>query len=182
MVHPDTALKFINEAVGHGLVATRPIPRGSLVWVKDDLDQVVAQEALAALPAVGRETALRYSSPYGPGALVLFWDHARFINHSCSPASLVAGGRFSIAVRDIAAGEEITEDYACLSLFPDESFTCHCGSSRCRGRIGAGDAAGQIEEWSEALREALALMSQVPQPLRPLMRDEYLSEAHRAAA
>jgi uncharacterized protein len=33
MVHPDTTLAFVSDAVGYGVVATRRIPRGTVVWV-----------------------------------------------------------------------------------------------------------------------------------------------------
>ncbi len=180
MVHPDTELRFIRPEIGHGLVATRPIPCGSLIWIMDDLDQVFAPEALASLPAAGREAVLRYSARKPSGDLVLFWDHARFINHSCSPASLIAGWHISIAVRAISAEEEITEDYALLNLLPEETFACQCGGERCRGRIGPDDVLAKGAEWAEALRRALALMDGVPQPLWALMRDEYLVEARAA--
>ena len=84
-------------------------------------------------------------------------------------------------MRDIAAGEEITEDYALLSLRPEEAFACRCDSPRCRGHVGPHDVVSRMKEWKRILRHALSRVGTVSQPLQPLMRDEYLAEARRFA-
>jgi hypothetical protein len=43
------------------------------------------------------------------------------------------------ARRDIAAGEELTVDYALFSVVPEWRMDCHCGSSRCRGVVTGND-------------------------------------------
>jgi hypothetical protein len=177
MLHPETELRLISAAVGHGIVAARPIPRGTLVWVQDELDQVVAASAIDALPPAGRAAALKYSARQDDASFILFWDHARFTNHSCAPVTLTAGRRFSIAIEDIPAGGEITEDYALLNLAPEESFTCLCGASRCRGWIGPGDVAAMTGRWRGAVGRALARVHCVPQPLAALLRDRDIAEA-----
>lgn len=54
-------------------------------------------------------------------------------NHSCSPnAEETAVGL--VATRDIARDEEITVDYALLSI-ASWSMTCNCGADNCRGII-----------------------------------------------
>lgn len=70
---------------------------------------------------------------------------SRFINHSCSPnlinhqvlvesmdCQLAHIGLF--ANRDISLGEELTYDYRYKPL-PGEGYPCHCGASKCRGRL-----------------------------------------------
>lgn len=57
-----------------------------------------------------------------------------FINHSCNPNCGLQGINVGLAIRDIAAGEEITFDYATLDN-EDYSFACKCGNSECRGTI-----------------------------------------------
>ena len=47
------------------------------------------------------------------------------------------GGTIEIAVRDVAAGEEITCEYATLNL--TEPMDCRCGASGCRRTIGSDD-------------------------------------------
>lgn len=67
----------------------------------------------------------------------------RFINHSCAPsceAEVDAKRIFIVALRDIAAGEELFYDYA---LQRDEEagpewrhlYVCRCGAPTCRGTL-----------------------------------------------
>lgn len=69
-------------------------------------------------------------------------NEARFINHSCEPncQAVDVDGRIWIeALRPIAAGEELTYDYAYERSEIDEQFealyTCTCGTPGCRGTI-----------------------------------------------
>jgi hypothetical protein len=60
------------------------------------------------------------------------------VNHSCDPnAGLIIDGTDVrlIALRDIAADEQITFDYSTTMDEDDFEFACLCGSPRCRGRI-----------------------------------------------
>ncbi len=57
-----------------------------------------------------------------------------FSNHSCDPNIGVQGQIVFIAMRDIAAGEELTHDWA-MTDDDDSSIECHCGSANCRGTI-----------------------------------------------
>ncbi|CAK7339486.1 unnamed protein product [Dovyalis caffra] len=70
---------------------------------------------------------------------------SRFINHSCMPnlvshqvlVNSMDSQRTHIglyASRDIAFGEELTHNY-CYELLPGEGHPCHCGASKCRGRL-----------------------------------------------
>lgn len=70
-------------------------------------------------------------------------NDSRFINHSCEPNCVVeiAHDRVHVhAARDIAAGEELTFDYAYEweARYPVqmlESHRCACGARQCRGSI-----------------------------------------------
>src|SRR5260370_5702734 len=57
-----------------------------------------------------------------------------FTNHSCDPNIAIQGQIVFVAMRDIAAGEELTHDWATTD---DAEYTlaCRCGSPRCRGTI-----------------------------------------------
>lgn len=62
---------------------------------------------------------------------------AMFINHSCHPncESEEADGQIFIsAIRDIAAGEELTYEYN-LHDSDDEKGDCFCGDAKCRGTM-----------------------------------------------
>ncbi len=58
-----------------------------------------------------------------------------YVNHSCDPSMLN-----DVAFRDIAAGEEITTDYAYCEASPNYRLEpCGCGSPLCRGRMTGDD-------------------------------------------
>jgi len=57
------------------------------------------------------------------------------LNHSCDPNLAVRGLRDYVALRDIAAGEELTVDYSILNDERHWSMRCLCGSALCRGTI-----------------------------------------------
>lgn len=62
---------------------------------------------------------------------------AMFINHSCDPncESEEEDGRvFISALRDIAAGDELTYEYN-LHDSDDEKGDCYCGAAKCRGTM-----------------------------------------------
>lgn len=59
-----------------------------------------------------------------------------YINHSCEPNSymkILYGHILVLALRDIAAGEEITLDYQ--STLHSDRKRCTCGARSCRGTI-----------------------------------------------
>ena len=61
-----------------------------------------------------------------------------YSNHSCEPNVGFGGNVVLVAMRDIAAGEELTTDYA---LFDDYEggMDCACGTPSCRRRIDGRD-------------------------------------------
>ena len=56
-------------------------------------------------------------------------------NHSCDPNLWLAGAYTLAARRPIAAGEEVTSDYATSTGVGDFAIACSSGSSLCRGVI-----------------------------------------------
>ena len=38
MLHPDTTLAWIDDTIGVGVIATKPIPKGTITWARDALD------------------------------------------------------------------------------------------------------------------------------------------------
>jgi hypothetical protein len=62
---------------------------------------------------------------------------AMFINHSCDAnceTEEIDGHVWIMAVRDIAAGEELCYDY-CLYDGDEEEAPCNCGAKNCRGSM-----------------------------------------------
>jgi hypothetical protein len=102
---------------GHGLVATQAVSRGTPIWrFVPGFDQEFTPEAWAALPEPAR-THVRHFCFVRQGDLhlILSGDHACFINHAQPPNTglpgIQAGCAATVALRDIAAGEELTCDY-----------------------------------------------------------------------
>ena len=63
---------------------------------------------------------------------------AAFVNHSCQPnceTDQIENRIWIIALRDIAAGEELTYDYNIYDAEPGEDSPCHCGARGCRGTL-----------------------------------------------
>lgn len=71
------------------------------------------------------------------------------LNHSCDSNLWMADEVTLVARRDIAAGEELTVDYALFTAQPDWRLDkpCHCGSACCRRLITGND--WQIPEVQE---------------------------------
>jgi SET domain-containing protein len=176
VIHPHTELRFINPEMGFGVFATRFIPRGTLTWVRDELDQVVPADRIAALAPVYRALLEKYTFRDASGQYILCWDLGRFMNHSCVPSCLGLEADFEVAVRDIQPGEELTDDYGTLHLQAHEGFDCRCGATGCRGRVGAGDGAAQADAWEALWGPALGLLGQVPQPLGPVLENRAVAE------
>ena len=163
MIHPDTELLHVNDHIGYGVFATRLIPRGTITWVRDNLDQVFTPQQCVEMDPVYQSILDKYSFMDGAGRMILCWDHARFVNHSCEANCLSAGYDFELAVRDIQPGEELLDDYGTMYL--QEPFACACGSPRCRGLILPDDMERLHADWDALTGDAFPLISRVEQPL-----------------
>ncbi|WP_395788093.1 SET domain-containing protein [Aquimonas sp.] len=169
MIHPDTRLIRVDDTVGAGLVATRRIPRGTVTWVQDALDRAIPQAQIDALPAAYAPLVDRWTFSDGRGKRVLCWDFGRYLNHSCAPNCGGSEYGFELALRDIAAGEQLTNDYATLFLGPTEGFDCRCGAPNCRGAISHLQVPSAVQGVHDGLIAAFAQMDRVRQPLAVLL-------------
>ena len=105
------AVKGAPSAIsGRGLVATEPISRGEVVAVKGG--HVVTEEQLRALPERLQNSDIQITDDLHLVALTDDEYEAvmLFINHSCEPDVGFAGNVVLVAMRDVAAGEELTTD------------------------------------------------------------------------
>ena len=116
---------------GRGLFAVESIARGEVVCVKGG--HVFDRRRLEELtPRLGpAEIQIAENLFIGPvddeereGSMI-------FSNHSCEPNIGVLGQIVFVALRDIAAGEELTHDWATTD---DDSYQleCRCGAPTCR--------------------------------------------------
>jgi uncharacterized protein len=169
MIHPATKVTFINEVKGNGVVATAPIPRGTITWVFDDLDREIPMAALEAMSEPCREAVLTYSYRNRHGNLIFCWDHERYINHSFFPNCFLTPYGFEVAIADIAAGEELTNDYGMFNIIAPFPVDSQGGE---RTVVYPDDLLRYGEGWDEVLRKVFPSLLTVPQPLRPLLSDE----------
>lgn len=163
MIHPDTCLRLVDDHVGQGVFATRVIPRGTVVWLHDELDQRLEPQRVAELPAVLRQHVERYAYVNARGERVLCWDHARYMNHSCEPSTTSVGTLMEIARREIQPGEELTCEYGLAHV--TESFECRCGAPSCRGALQPTDLPAVWQRWDREMAEAFGWALEVPQPV-----------------
>ncbi len=184
MIHPDTTLEHLGEVLGVSLVATRPIARGTVTWARDPLDQLLPATRVAALPPLFADLRIRFAYRDAHGDYLLPWDDTRFMNHSCEPNCALTRFGFEIAVRGIAAGEPLTNDYAMLNLEEDERIACACGAPACRGLVSHADQARLAPQWHRWIAAALDGFEALPQPLAPLLSPAQLqqAQAHYGAA
>jgi hypothetical protein len=127
-----------SEIEGRGLVAAAPIAKDEIVAIKGG--HLVDTAALHALPERLRNSDVQIADGFHLVALeeAEYEPVMLFINHSCEPNVGFAGNIVLVAMRDVAAGEELTTDYA-LFDDADDPMTCHCAASSCRGTISGRD-------------------------------------------
>ena len=111
MIHPDTELLFINEKIGYGIVALKPIPQGTITWVLDKLDRKFTAQEVRAMDELYQQVLDKYTYRNAEGNHILCWDNARFVNHSSHANCITTAYEFEIAIRDIHPGEELFINY-----------------------------------------------------------------------
>jgi hypothetical protein len=163
MIHPDTELCKVNDTIGYGVFATRDIPRGTIVYVKDPLEIEISPEHFDQLDPAYQAIINWFSYIDDSGVRIVSWDIAKYVNHCCDANSISTGYGFEIATRDIAAGEQITDEYGIFNL--PAPLDCCCGSPLCRGRISQDDWLQYGHLWDRQAKAALKCFSRVAQPL-----------------
>jgi uncharacterized protein len=116
---------------GKGLFARRRIRKGEIVAIKGG--HVYDARALARVRGRIAVSYIQIADGFFIGALTAA-EVARnklFINHSCAPNLGIRGQIVFVALRDIAAGEELTYDWA-MEENRAHRTRCRCGARRCR--------------------------------------------------
>jgi len=173
MIHPDTEVRFISTEKGYGVVATKLIPKGTITWVQDDLDQVFTREKAANLNPYSKKYLDTYSFTNKNGEMVLCWDNGKFVNHSFKPSCFSTPYDFEIAIRDIHRGEELTDDYGYLNV--EKPFEV-IDEDTDRKIVYPDDILNFHQEWDALIRENAPKVLEVGQPLSELIVPETWNE------
>ena len=116
-----------------GCYTTRALRKGARVCEYDGrrLTKSIADERYADRPVTYLFTCGRNTVIDGFGA-------AMFLNHSCDPncetVQELDGRVYIIAIRNVAAGEELTYEYN-LHDSDEAGADCYCGAGACRGTM-----------------------------------------------
>ena len=170
MIHPDTELRKVNEMIGYGVFTTRPIAKGTILYVKDSLEIEVSPEQFGTMDSQYQTIVNWFSYIDEREFRIISWDIAKYVNHHCQSNSISTGYGFEIATRDIAAGEEITDEYGIFNL--PNPLRCCCSSPNCRRVISEQDWDTYGHLWDKRSKEALNHFGQAVQPLLKFMDAE----------
>lgn len=166
MIHPNTSIKFINSSIGYGVVATKPIPAGTITWVLDELDREFSPEAYHSMAPLYKEILDTYTYRNKQGNYVLCWDNGRFVNHSFRSNCLSTAYDFEIAVRDIEKGEQLTDDYGYLNI--TQPFKGVDEGTK-RKIVYPDDLLRYHKSWDQQLLNVFPKIPEVNQPLKALL-------------
>ena len=119
---------------GRGLFAREAIAQGEVVAVKGG--HIISRAQLREITPllgpveiqVGDDLFIAPLTPEEREGSMLY------TNHSCNPNLGLRGEITFVALRDIAAGEELTHDWA-MTDDDDYSMECHCEAPQCRGTL-----------------------------------------------
>jgi uncharacterized protein len=118
---------------GRGCFTTRPIKKGT--WVLEYTGRRLRRQEANRIYYQRSST---YLFVLADGQTVIDGiGMASLVNHSCEPncAPTEEDERvYLFAVRDIAAGDELTYDYN-LTNSNEREMPCHCASRKCRGTM-----------------------------------------------
>ena len=173
MIHPDTEIQFISEEIGYGVVATKFIPKGTITWVQDELDQIFTQQEVDKMKPLSRQMIDKYTFRNNKGNYVMCWDLSKYVNHSFKSNCLSTAYDFEIAVRDIHPGEELTDDYGYLNV--TEAFHAK-DEGTSRTKVFPDDLLNFHKVWDSKLEEAFENLNSVKQPLKALIPIEILKK------
>lgn len=163
MIHPHTTIKYINDTVGYGVFATQDIPEGTIVYVKDSMELEISPMEYLTHQKEIQEVIEKYSYMDQRGYRIVSWDFAKYVNHCCNFNTISTGYGFEIAVRDIKAGDQITDEYGIFNLTYDIELTC--AEPSCRKTVKPKDFDTYYTQWDEIIKKSLKKLKLVDQPL-----------------
>lgn len=92
-----------------------------------------AHEAIHQFNGIIGPELLQHTLQVGPGQHISGTRVIGYLSHSCDPNCRLDMDRFVlVALRDTAAGDALTIDYAVTEDVLYRQFACHCGAANCR--------------------------------------------------
>jgi D-alanine--D-alanine ligase len=140
--HQRIQKKYIikgNAIAGYGIYATRPIKSNEMIFNGEGRSQrlITRRHVEKNWNEIEKEIFRRYAYPVS-NEVFLLWDNDPSAwapqNHSCQPNTIYDGLNV-VAITDIAAGQELTLNYASFLDDRMEPFECRCGAPNCQGLI-----------------------------------------------
>lgn len=135
MMHPAIVVREEDTIQGKGLVATAPIPAGSVVWEMDPSTRIVTLAEVESWTHAEQDAFHLVGYQCAADSFAVCEGIERYMNHSCDPNTWWEGSCAMVARRAIAAGEEVTYDYATSEIALELAMLCACGSPVCRGMV-----------------------------------------------
>jgi len=134
-ITPKAAKGGASAIAGRGVHAIEGIAAGEVVAVKGG--HIADGSVVAGLPEAIRDSAFPIAADCFLAALTREeYDGVLMrVNHSCEPSVGMGGNVLLVAMRDIAAGEELTIDYALFLGDPGFAMACRCRAAACRGVV-----------------------------------------------
>jgi SET domain-containing protein len=99
---------------GVGVFTAEPIVKGQLISCFDySFDRLIPRQDYENAPPFLKSLLDRYAFPHPENLDLIVYevDNSRFMNHSAVPNTDFSNFAAGVALRDIAAGEELTCDY-----------------------------------------------------------------------
>ena len=117
---------------GKGTFAIQDIKKGEMIYIRGG-QLMKMEEAYNYIPGECPDGMWPITDEYLLGARTQeeFEIQKVYVNHSCDANCGLRGEITCVAMRDIKAGEEITQDYGLLDN-GDYELECTCGSPNCR--------------------------------------------------
>ncbi len=167
MLHQDLDLRK-SRLQGRGIFAKKKIPRGTILLITDSDSSTCCTEGQYKKMGKRRKAFFnRWAYQDDDGKLCYYKGISRYINHNCNP-NMATVGHNDIAIRDIAAGEEVTYDYGVIepTWLNLEPMKCNCGSRSCRKLITLlPKKSREYKKLQRLTSSASKRMSKVRQPL-----------------
>src|SRR5436190_18990238 len=111
------------SSTGRGLFASEPIVAGTRI-LQFSGPILTLNETRSRGPAAANALQI------GIDTYMYLDEPGRFVNHSCAPNAAVVDDTRLVAIRPIAAGEEIRFDYS-TTVSDGWTMKCLCGATEC---------------------------------------------------